>query len=318
MARSKPFADVQGDSGRTNYQLMRIASYMSARKHDTLSEIATRRRTHHMKTIAVIAVAALGLVALVGCPMDPGGNPGSFVPVTDDITVTTTWTSGTVYVVDTYGIYVSATLVIQPGAIVKFDGTDSGITLESGGTIVAEGTASAPIIFTSIKDDAHGGDSNGDGTATSAARRDWSMILTNGENGSSFVYCEFYYGGNSTYTATLEIDSGSAATVTNCTFAHNDWWIDNGATLTLADNVVLKFRSGSEMVLDDGASNIVNHSGTGVAFTSYKDDSLKGDTNGDASATSPAAGDWVGIYDNTAPSSPYYLTWANIFYETPE
>ncbi|MBN2534467.1 MAG: hypothetical protein JXB88_16405 [Spirochaetales bacterium] len=54
----------------------------------------------------------------------------------------------------------------------------------------------------------------------------------------------------------------------------NDFWIMT--TLQLANNVVLKFRSGSELVLDLGAACLVNYNGTGVAFTSYKDDSLKG------------------------------------------
>ena len=97
----------------------------------------------------------------------------------------------------------------------------------------------------------------------------------------------------------------------------NDLYIESGASLTLANDVVLKFTSGSELVIPDGESDLVNHGGTGVYFSSYKDDALKGDTNGDGTATSPASGDWVGIYDGSGVTSdPYYFLWTNIFYDT--
>ncbi|PIU57240.1 MAG: hypothetical protein COS89_04990 [Deltaproteobacteria bacterium CG07_land_8_20_14_0_80_38_7] len=97
----------------------------------------------------------------------------------------------------------------------------------------------------------------------------------------------------------------------------NDFWITSGSTLTLADDVVLKFRPYSTLVLDDGESALINHDGSGVFFTSYKDDSLKGDTNADGTATTPADEDWNGIYDNTAPvGGPFYFSWANILYDS--
>jgi hypothetical protein len=90
-----------------------------------------------------------------------------------------------------------------------------------------------------------------------------------------------------------------------------DLWVRSGASLTLGDDVVVKFRPGSRIVLADGPSAIVNHDGTGVYFTSYKDDSKKGDANGDDAATSPGPGDWEGIYDDV---SSTYMGWANILH----
>ena len=96
-----------------------------------------------------------------------------------------------------------------------------------------------------------------------------------------------------------------------------DFWVNHSASLTLANNVVLKFRPHSIMLLADGADAIVNRNGQGVFFTSYKDDSHKGDTNGDGSASSPRDGDWGGIYDDSGVTPmPYFFTWSNILYDS--
>jgi len=350
----------------------------------------------------------IAAVTLLSCEKDPeeenGPNDtGNLVIIEDDITEPTTWSGDSVYLIKAWDFYVENTLVIQAGTVIKFhpsDGPD--MSLSGSGTVVANGTVSNPIIFTSYKDDSHGGDTNGDDDATSPARKDWGGINTNGTNGSTFKFCEFYYGGNNSYSTTLSVQSGSIATVKNCTFAHNsgddasgwygaldfssasknsnlsgnvfydnvrplsimadmdvpddlvfhdpanasvtnqyngifvetidettranvswletevpfviddnDWWITSGATLTLGDHVVLKFRPGSALMLDEGPSALINYDGTAVYFTSYKDDTKLGDTNGDGSATTPVKGDWYGIYDN---ANDLMLSWANIRY----
>ncbi|MBW2736313.1 MAG: hypothetical protein JRH20_28325, partial [Deltaproteobacteria bacterium] len=79
-------------------------------------------------------------------------------------------------------------------------------------------------------------------------------------------------------------------------------------SLTLADGVVLKFAAESAMVVQ---GPLQNHDGTEVYFTSFKDDSHKGDTNGDATATTAADGDWDGLYDGDGNRH----TWPNVLFD---
>ncbi len=68
-----------------------------------------------------------------------------------DITTNTTWTSGNTYLLNGW-VYVKAgaTLTIQPGTIIRGDKTNKGaLIIEKGATINANGTAAAPIVFTS-------------------------------------------------------------------------------------------------------------------------------------------------------------------------
>lgn len=151
-----------------------------------------------------------------------GTNPGctrQIVQVSSNITTATTWESCNVYVVDG-DIGVSNVLTLQPGTVVKFK-SGSELSLNGAGRLEAVGTAAAPIFFTSIKDDAHGGDTNADAAATTPARKDWEHINLNGKNGSRLEYCQFLYaggGGSISYAVGL---NGGSATIRNSVFAHN-------------------------------------------------------------------------------------------------
>jgi hypothetical protein len=79
------------------------------------------------------------------------------ISVTGNITSNTTWTTGKTYVLTTrVAVTSGATLTIQPGVIVKGEaGTGANATaliIARGAKIMAEGTATSPIIFTSIAD----------------------------------------------------------------------------------------------------------------------------------------------------------------------
>ncbi|MCC7375644.1 MAG: carboxypeptidase regulatory-like domain-containing protein [Verrucomicrobiales bacterium] len=73
-----------------------------------------------------------------------------------------------------------ARLVIDPGAVVKFDNKAT-LVIAEGGVLEARGTASDPIVITSAKDDTAGGDSNRDGASSMPAAGDWLGIQVAGD-----------------------------------------------------------------------------------------------------------------------------------------
>lgn len=110
-------------------------------------------------------VAALASVTLLAsCSKDdddtttpPSTNNGNVV-VTQNITANTTWTSDKVYqLAGRITVVSGATLTIEPGTVIKGEaGTGANATallVARGGTLIADGTAQAPIIFTSIADE---------------------------------------------------------------------------------------------------------------------------------------------------------------------
>lgn len=91
-----------------------------------------------------------------------------------------TWNSPEVAIVIDSGLTINSTLNLIAGTILKFK-QDARCAISSGGTL--NGITGA--IFTSYKDDNHGGDANGDKTVTSPSTGDWDGIYDN--NSSSYV-----------------------------------------------------------------------------------------------------------------------------------
>jgi hypothetical protein len=105
-----------------------------------------------MKKLTLFLVI-IGLFACKKDTIDVPINVPTDKTITGNITTTTTLTSDKEWTLKGY-VYVKegATLIIQPGTIIKSDIAEKGaLCIERGAKIIAEGTATNPIIFTSGK-----------------------------------------------------------------------------------------------------------------------------------------------------------------------
>ncbi len=138
------------------------------------------------------------------------------VQMSGTISSSTRWRGHRVYrVTGNLTVGSGATLAVAPGTVVKFDAGVS-LTVSSGGTLEAPGTRAEPIVFTSVRDDAHGGDTNGDGAETVAQPGDWYQIRVLGTaimDHCSVLYASSAenYGGVEAYGGTVAFDNGEIA-----------------------------------------------------------------------------------------------------------
>lgn len=85
-----------------------------------------------------------------------GGEPkaqGDTIVVSGNITSSVTWITGNTYILeDMVAVTNNATLTIQPCVVVKGAAGATGLIIDRGAKIDAQGTATNPIIFTSVND----------------------------------------------------------------------------------------------------------------------------------------------------------------------
>ncbi len=139
-------------------------------------------------------------------------------PLKGTISKSQTLRPGGVYeVTDNLVIASGATLTIPAGTILKF-AAGKQFTVNSGGTLNANGTRAAPIVFTSIKDDEHGGDTNGDGDKTAPVGGDWYGLWVYGE--ANLNYVKAMYAGPSNERGIVQTSNSGKLVMNECTIAH--------------------------------------------------------------------------------------------------
>ncbi len=218
--------------------------------------------------------------------------------VSGTISENTTWTlANSPYVVTgTVTVANGAILTIEPGVQVKFN---SYIGLYVEGGVRADGTSGSEIIFTSIKDDNYGGDTNNDGSSSMPAAGDWYSIYffdQSDDASCTMDHCIVNYGGGGSY-ATIFCDNASP-TISNCLVNNSRLsGIDcyNGASPLISFNV-LDNNQHSGVYCTNGSNPIINHN-------NIEGNSSYGVFNNTSSIVIDARYNWWGD-----PSGPYHPT----------
>jgi hypothetical protein len=104
---------------------------------------------------------------------------------------------GLPYVVRWLQVGHNQTVALAPGTVLKALTQHS----QDGGKVVVDGTLQAlgqpdqPVVFTSLRDDAYGGDTNGDGAGSLPSPDDWRGVLVNPSGAAHLDHTVIQYGG---------------------------------------------------------------------------------------------------------------------------
>ena len=211
----------------------------------------------------------LGLLLAAGIPVIAQ----TAIPSGTNIASDTVWAlTGSPFVVCAVTVSAGAALTIQPGVVVKIQPDCSALSIS--GHLVANGTQGQPIVFTSLRDDAVAGDTNGDGGATTPAAGDWQRILFSSGSNGSFSNVVFRYGGSTASGGfpMLDIESGNnLVSVTNCSFADTLYYglkvSGAGSNPTITNNSFARHLTGA-LQLGNPPTDTAGATVTGNTFSS--------------------------------------------------
>ncbi|MBL9127811.1 MAG: hypothetical protein JNL97_09195, partial [Verrucomicrobiales bacterium] len=200
------------------------------------------------------------------------------------------WDPSRVHVVGRdFTVAAGAVLTLPAGTVVKFlPGTR--LRIDAGARVISEGTSATPVVLTSFLDDSQGGDANQDGAETRPVPGSWRFQLAAGAEFAASASTRLRYH-SQTYGGTLASDD--VWTGDSLREIGEDIVVPNGVTLKVEAGALVKFAPGRGLDVRSGGTLVVEGSfAQPVVFTSSKDDAWGGDSNGDGSASRPAAGDW--------------------------
>ena len=160
--------------------------------------------------------------------------------------VSGTWTlaESPYVVISDISLASGSSLVIEPGVVVKFN---SSRRFTVNGNLQAVGLTGSEIVFTSIKDDSVGGDTNEDGSGSSAGKWDWDAIRLKGawSNGTVMEYVEVkygwqgIYGGYRTWRWWIYIENSNGEIRNSVVTGNLRYWIYiNGWIPTIENNMI--------------------------------------------------------------------------------
>jgi hypothetical protein len=175
-------------------------------------------------TVAANAVNGLALTGTLGAAGAPAGLTLPLLP-------------GLPYVVPG-GLAVAggSTLTLPAGLVVKFANTGS--YLDVSGTLRAEGVAGAPVVLTSLHDDAVGGDTNNNGVASAPGPGQWGAVIARAGSTVALEGAELRYGGSGAAgSAGGLFNQGGAVSVVGSGLSRNAGFglYQSGGTAALAD-----------------------------------------------------------------------------------
>jgi parallel beta-helix repeat protein len=184
------------------------------------------------------------------------------VRVSGNVTFNQTWTANLVYVVEG-GLTVNSgpALTLQPGTVVKFKDTGSYLTVN--GALIADGTAEAPIVFTSLRDDAYGGDTDNDDGIYWPAPGDWQRIYfadSSDDSRTILRHASVRYGGNY-YNQSVAADS-AAPRVISSTIAFGSGhglYLTNQANPLVEGNIFLQNGLSGLYITNSSAPTVRNN-----------------------------------------------------------
>ncbi|MBE9468085.1 MAG: hypothetical protein IMY72_07165 [Bacteroidetes bacterium] len=223
------------------------------------------------------ALLLAGLLLFSSCEVTDVTPDPEDTPVTENITVNTTWTSSSTYIIEGNLSVEGATLTIEPGAVIKFkENSELAIGYStSGSSLIANGTSEHPITFTSAADNPSSGD--------------WDYIyFGDGSTNSSMSYCNISYGGGyNDYSGIIQMVDCHVS-IDHCDIQHSTNYgiaLENNAYFTLFTNNNLSDISNHPIKLDPNSAHTLGIDNTYTTGSSTKGILVDGGTFNKADET---------------------------------